>query len=227
MKQRYYKHNIQNLYFEVAVATGVLNSPRVRNENISQFLTWRNTACSPDNNPYSSPLKFSGKHKIKNFRDFISESYQIKDSDTPDTVKGEEIGKLLKKGLVAFFVEKYEHGAITFFLHGEGIQCPFDTGIVGLMIVEEKNYKRLTGKTFKDGFGKVKEYLREELKDYSHYVNGECYIVNEYDDKGNLVAVSAPYDCFETDAIFNLFAEDEITYLGEYLCVEQAIFRNL
>lgn len=92
----------------------------------------------------------------------------------------EQIYSTHKNNPWAFPISCYKHGNTSFFLQNEGVNCRFDTAAFcgyyflypeTIDLIEAKNLS-LDAKT-----QLAKEYAREELKQYSDWVNGEVYEV--------------------------------------------------
>ena len=86
----------------------------------------------------------------------------------------------LEKGR-AFFLDKYEHGLVSWQLEGEGMQCRWDTAkCAGVLVFEDWRYE-------KEGqdYDRLQSVAREFLRDYyTPYVNGEVYFVRLDDHSG-------------------------------------------
>lgn len=94
---------------------------------------------------------------------------------TPDDFHAsDEFRKAQKSGLI-LPLYLYDHSGIT--MRTYPFDCPWDSGQVGFIYTNLERYKMLTGrkalnKTLK---AKLLESLRQEVKTYSQYLEGEVY----------------------------------------------------
>jgi hypothetical protein len=80
-----------------------------------------------------------------------------------------------QKGVVVIEISCYAHGSEQWGIRGEVFQCRWDTTqIAGHLVLSKKEF----GKNA-DFFG----IAREIMKDFSSWVNGECYGYNVYEEK--------------------------------------------
>ena len=81
----------------------------------------------------------------------------------------------------------YDHGSIS--LSTSSFSCPWDSGQLGYIFVSKevirKEYKwqRLTKKRIKQ----IENNLKEEIKEYTYFINGEVYGLEILDEKEELV----------------------------------------
>jgi hypothetical protein len=77
-----------------------------------------------------------------------------------------------------FWLDRYEHRAISYSLTGGGIQCQFDTSnCCGFIVLDDE---RIKGDTYE----RRKEYALEYLDLYNNYINGNVYTVSIKTDTG-------------------------------------------
>lgn len=104
--------------------------------------------------------------------------YHLGDKKTYHTPEGfeasPEFRKAQKSGLI-LPLYLYDHGGIT--MRTYPFDCPWDSGQVGFIYTNLERYKMLMGKKAlnKTSKAKVMEWLQNEVKTYSHYLEGEVY----------------------------------------------------
>ena len=67
----------------------------------------------------------------------------------------------------------FEHGAIQ--LSTAPFSCPWDSGRIGFIIIEKRNYEVCIGKVEEATQDKFDSAIKGELQDYNKYLNGEIY----------------------------------------------------
>lgn len=189
--------------------------PRKDFKPISKFYTWEREYLSPDENPYRTIKDFLNNYNIES-RGILSEDL-------------EKLKPWFKKGVYIVPVERYEHGNIKYSLYKEGIQCRWDTGLVGFMVVKESDFYERFVKDFRTvGKDYLNQLLRDELAIYNKYVNSEVYYMSIYNKDGELEDCISGYFCgSEREVLAEEFSnvEENFEELGEWKCIEQCIFR--
>ena len=81
---------------------------------------------------------------------------------------------LEKLGYIVFPVSVYDHSGVNMFIgRGRG----FDCGCIGFYVVNKKKYReeRQIGRITKDRMVSIVEQVKNEIKYYSDWLEGECY----------------------------------------------------
>lgn len=108
-----------------------------------------------------------------------------------------------------FLIDKYEHSGVIYSLHGEGMQCKWDTtspcGVMELTDVDDMEPSER------------EQYARDCLKEYNSWINGEVYTIEITTENGAEVDyMSGIYDVdAEIEGILKDSPEQNITV--EYL----------
>ena len=97
----------------------------------------------------------------------------------------EEFRKENKGNITVYPLFMYEHSCIVLKL--TPFNCRWDSGQLGYVYVLHSEARECYGKKRlrKKLWSKIKKHVEQELKDYSHYINGEVYRLEVYDIKCN------------------------------------------
>lgn len=145
------------------------------------ILTWTSRYESIDDNPY---------HDIEEFlSDYLTER-QIENLWENNKGTKEFFDKVEKRfydlGYLIVPISKYEHSGVSY---SAGIQQGWDSGVVGLAMVNINDVKKEYGASVLSKGLKEKIYgiLDDELELYNLWANGEVYTVSLVDFDGNIV----------------------------------------
>lgn len=115
---------------------------------------------------------------------------------------------------LAFFLDYYEHGQGAYSIHGEGMQCQWDTAQYGGILLWEHSPKEMGAKSYEDR----EKDARGFLETYNAWMNGEVYGYTLKDEEGNLVDSCWGYydDDYFMQEICQHFKEgDTVTVSGD------------
>jgi hypothetical protein len=90
----------------------------------------------------------------------------------------------------AVLLDVYEHGGVSYSLHGTGTQCQFDTARGGACYVPSDMHREDLDKLPRDeALAKVRELAAADAKTYTDWCNGNCFVtvVATYDREGALL----------------------------------------
>lgn len=142
-------------------------SPRIGWANIGYFITVDRKQSSPDENEL-----------IENIVRETGEMAQ-KQENHIKLIEKEIEAKTTEKVIAIFPIVKYEHSQILYKL---GTKNGFDYSNNGFYIITDKTAKVL--ETKKEDF---EEMIRQEIKRYNQWINGEIYAFTLYDEKGEII----------------------------------------
>lgn len=145
-------------------------NPRNRSDvvYVSHFYTFERKYCSPDAHGYRS---------INEWAD--SNDFNL--GSSPEDL----IESMAHNGYIALPVWRYEHGGVSYSAAmNNPYNCPWDSGMVGIIYVAYKADQEDECIKTKDDAIKM---LKEEVDEYSKYINGELRIYEVYDEDNNLV----------------------------------------
>ena len=136
--------------------------------NLGHFYTWSSRYNSPDDNPY------------ERYRDLVEElGYD------PVDLRHRHKG-------VGFYVEKYEHGDVMFYLNdGGALSDAWDSCLIGVIYATREEISKWFGCKYitKKVWEKVVNQFNSELRCYAQWVNGYVNKVTCYDEDDNIVSV--------------------------------------
>jgi hypothetical protein len=150
-----------------------------------------------------SPCDFDGSWKFYSFNrknnnyrdpyDFITRKFRNGEWETKGA--GANIGFQRKLDVgTAFIISCYEHSGIIYSIRGEGMQCQWDTTRIAGVLVWEESPKNMGAKTYTERENDARNFLKE----YNHWVNGECYYYCLEDEKGEHIDSCGGYIGYES-----------------------------
>lgn len=120
-------------------------------ENPSEWLPWQIYSFSRSHGNFVDPDKFT--HRLSRINSPVSKPYWLKKLNAN----------------TGFWLDCYQHSCIVWNLHGEGMQCRWDTAPWGGVLVGDyKDLKKLD-------HGQREESARHALGLYNSYFNGSVY----------------------------------------------------
>lgn len=122
---------------------------------------------------------------VSNCRSIDREEGELSLDELMEVLRGER--KSVYKDYIILPVYMYRHSGIALSLTPFG--CPWDSGIGFVAYVSKSALRNEyhTKRVNKDVIERATSCLRGEIEDYAHYLNGEVYIVNVTDEKGEEV----------------------------------------
>ncbi len=146
---------------------GFSRSPRdIDFQNLGYFITVDSRYESPDKNETLEKIVKETGQEAGNQAEHI---------EMIETAVNVATGE---KVLEVYPVTKYEHGGVSYSL---GTKKGFDSSNNGFYIVTDKSVKELGAK--KKAWESI---IKEELKTYTYWVNGEVYLVQLFDENGEM-----------------------------------------
>ena len=149
---------------------------------------------------------FHRRYSLGDKHDYDSNDYNSWDEMEKDIIKNENVGVILPLYL-------YDHSGIT--ISTSPFSCPWDSGQIGFIFISKKKMLeeyggKIVTKKLKE---RVERYLKNEVKTYDQYLQGEVYGVRvfekELDEDGDDVEVHSCWGFYsEEDAI-----EDGMSYV--------------
>lgn len=92
-----------------------------------------------------------------------------------NNLKIADLFDLVKEYAVILNLYLYDHSGIT--MRTTPFSCRFDSGQVGYIYVTKKEIRKEYDSAAKNICEKIKSYLQDEVKEYDHYLRGDCYYV--------------------------------------------------
>lgn len=169
-------------------------SPREYDEGSgSTFLTFSSKYSSPDENIYSCFIDwlensgiFTPSQAAK-----IDNSYRTRNLENKAAAHKLLIGYARKQGYILLPVFFYEHSGIVYqAAESNPFGDPFDSGSCGVIytscefVRKARGIMRITKKIEES----EKQFLINDVEDYSAYANGEVYEYELQDDNGNVIS---------------------------------------
>lgn len=119
---------------------------------------------------------------VSNCRSIDLEEGELNLDELMEALRGER--KSVYKDYIILPVYMYHHSGIALSLSPFG--CPWDSGIGFVAYVKKSTLRNEyhTKRVTKDVIERATNYLRGEIEDYDHYLNGEIYNVDVTDEEG-------------------------------------------
>lgn len=173
-------------------------------DNLGTMVCWHRNYNLGDEHNYDSP---------REFLEGLAEEFTNLDMEKLWDKTDKQLMEIIQKYAIILPLYTFEHGAIT--MNTTGYSCRWDSGQVGWIYVErrrireEYSVKRI-GKQLK---ARIEDYLRNEVKTYAQYLEGDVYgFIIEDKETGN--QIDSCWGFYGTDYLENGMAE----YVGdEYL----------
>lgn len=90
-----------------------------------------------------------------------------------EQMQWQDLKALAEKTHCILPVYMYDHSGLT--VNTTGFSCPWDSGLLGWIYVSHDKIKEEFGEVTSENIKKAEKLLDGEVKDYDHYLTGQCY----------------------------------------------------
>lgn len=133
--------------------------------------------------------------------------YDISDIQMDDDIETipQLVDRYVEDGGIWYPAWMLEHGGVALNIAPSNEYYGFDTSLVGIIFANPSDIERYLGKFDADSVEKAYDILRNEVVEYGHYINGECYYYTVYLDEDFEIAADYPTSGFYDlqDAIYD------------------------
>lgn len=226
----------QTYKLEIVLDTDA-ESPRESNDNFGKMVCWH------------SRYNFGDKHNYSDKDDFL---FSLLEETIGDSEKAEDIFENIKDGIDRNIYKSYgaynkavddkileiieqkhvilplylfDHSGIT--MNTTGFSCPWDSGQVGWVYARYDDVKNEYGNSSTESIDKALHLMRAEVKEYDHYIRGDCYGFRLYE---NGSEVDSCYgfigDFDDVKEAIREHLPDDVKYLADEVEYGEDVFEN-
>lgn len=160
-------------------------SPRENHDNFSTMVCWHSRYNLGDKHSYNDKddFLFSLLEETIGDTEKAEEMYEkTKDSIDRKIYKSygaynkavdDKILEIIEQKFVILPLYLFDHSGIT--INTTGFSCPWDSGQVGWAYASFDDVKKGYGDSSPENIEKALHLMRAEIKEYDHYLRGDCY----------------------------------------------------